>query len=63
MYASMRQLGSPLGFQTAVLSKVGSLEGTVQGAGSMGADYVELPPGFPTNQLPMLTQVLYQAKL
>jgi hypothetical protein len=62
MYASMQQLGGPIGFQTAVLSKDGSLEGTVQGASSMGADYVELPPGFPAGQVPMLTRVLDEAK-
>ena len=62
MYASMQSLGSPLGFQTAVLSKVGSLQGTVQGAASMNASYVELPPGFPVGQVPMLTRVLYHFK-
>jgi hypothetical protein len=48
MYASMQQLGTPLGFQTAVLRKVGNLLTTIQGLIGLGANNVELPPGFET---------------
>ena len=58
MYASMRQLGSPIGFQTAVLSKVGNLIETVQGAAAIGAINVELPPGFAPQTASALAPVL-----
>jgi hypothetical protein len=58
MYASMRQLGSPIGFQTAVLSKVGNLMETVQGAAALGANNVELPPGFAPQTASALAPVL-----
>jgi hypothetical protein len=52
MYATMRQLGGPIGFQTAVLRKVGSLTGTLQGAAQLAASSVELPPGFEAQLTP-----------
>jgi len=48
MYAAMSQLGAPIGFQTAVLSKVGNLTATIQAAQQLQASQVELPPGFQT---------------
>jgi hypothetical protein len=58
MYASMQQLGSPIGFQTAVLSKVGNLLEAVRGAAALGADNVELPPGFSPVDASSLVRVL-----
>jgi hypothetical protein len=46
MYAYMGSLRGPIGFQTAVLRKVGSLNATLDGARRLGASNVELPPGF-----------------
>lgn len=46
MYAAMTRAGGPIGFQTAVLRKVGSLTSTLDTARRLGASHVELPPGF-----------------
>ena len=52
MYAFMTSTGGPIGFQTATLGKVGSIEAVVIGAKSMGAASVELPTGYPTQFTP-----------
>lgn len=57
MYAAMKALGPPIGFQTAVLSNVGNLLATLQGAASLGAGYVELPPGVPVSEMGELSTV------
>lgn len=46
MYASMSMLGKPIAFQTATVSRVGSLPGTLAYAISLGANSVELPGGY-----------------
>lgn len=46
MYAFMTQTGGPIGFQTATLAKVGSIQAVVTGAVSMGAASIELPTGY-----------------
>jgi hypothetical protein len=48
MYASMQSLGTPIGYQTAVLRNVGDLLTTIQGLITLGAGNIELPPGFDT---------------
>lgn len=58
MYTAMQRLGSPIAFQTAVLSKVGNLMATIQGAAALAANNVELPPGYPVQQTSMLNSVL-----
>ena len=58
MYAAMKGLGTPIGFQTAVLSNVGNLLTTLQGAASLGASYVELPPGVPASEMGELSNVV-----
>jgi hypothetical protein len=52
MYAFMTSTGGPIGFQTATLAKVGSIEAVVNGAKSMGAASVELPTGYATQFTP-----------
>ena len=46
MYASMNQLGQPLAFQTATVSRVGNLQSTLAYAVGLGANSVELPGGY-----------------
>jgi hypothetical protein len=46
MYASMQSLGQPLAFQTATVTRVGSLDDTLAYAISLGANSVELPGGY-----------------
>jgi hypothetical protein len=46
MYASMSMLGKPIAFQTATVSRVGSLPGALAYAISLGANSVELPGGY-----------------
>ncbi|MGA7988543.1 MAG: hypothetical protein WCB51_09120 [Candidatus Dormiibacterota bacterium] len=46
MYASMHALGQPIAFQTATLSRIGSLDDTLAYAISLGANSVELPGGY-----------------
>ncbi len=46
MYASMKQLGQPLAFQTATVARVGNLPSTLAYAVSLGANSVELPGGY-----------------
>jgi len=58
MYAAMQRLGAPIGFQTAVLSKVGNLLTTIQGAAALGASCVELPSGFAVSGLGSLSSVV-----
>jgi hypothetical protein len=48
MFASMQSLGTPIGYQTAVLKNVGDLLTTIQGLIALGAGNIELPPGFDT---------------
>ena len=52
MYAFMTSTGGPIGFQTATLAKVGSLEAVVNGAKSMGATSLELPTGYQSQFTP-----------
>lgn len=46
MYAFMSQTGGPMGFQTATISKVGSIQAVLTAAVAMGAGSVELPSGY-----------------
>lgn len=46
MYAFMYQMGAPIGFQTATLAKVGSIQAVVTYAVSMQASSIELPTGY-----------------
>lgn len=46
MYAFMTQTGGPIGFQTATLSKVGSIQAVLNAAIAMGGSSVELPTGY-----------------
>jgi hypothetical protein len=46
MYAFMTSVGGPMGFQTATLAKVGSIQAVVNGAVAMGGASVELPAGY-----------------
>lgn len=46
MYAFMTSVGGPMGFQTATLTKVGSIQAVVNGAVAMGGASVELPAGY-----------------
>jgi hypothetical protein len=46
MYTFMTQMGAPIGFQTATLAKVGSIQAVLTGAVSMGAASFELPTGY-----------------
>jgi hypothetical protein len=46
MYSHIESLGPPIGFQTAVLAKVGDLDATLQTAINLGAGSVELPSGY-----------------
>lgn len=43
MYAKMKQLGRPIGFQTATSARVGDLAKTIDWARTEGAENVELP--------------------
>lgn len=52
MYAFMHLTGGPIGFQTATLAKVGSIEAVLIGAAAMGATSVELPTGYQTQFTP-----------
>lgn len=52
MYAFMSQTGGPIGFQTATLAKVGSIQAVLIGAAAMGATSVELPTGYQTQFTP-----------
>jgi hypothetical protein len=42
----MYQMGAPIGFQTATLAKVGSIQAVVTYAVSMQASSIELPTGY-----------------
>jgi hypothetical protein len=46
MYAYMTSVGGPIGFQTATLLKVGSIQAVVNGAAAMGGTSLELPTGY-----------------
>jgi hypothetical protein len=46
MYQSMTTLGQPIAFQTATVSRIGSLTATLQYAVTLGASSVELPGGY-----------------
>jgi hypothetical protein len=46
MYASIKAAGPHIAFQTAIMSKVGSLSGTLSKAVSLYAEAVELPFGY-----------------
>jgi hypothetical protein len=54
MYDHIQSLGPPIGFQTAVLAKVGDLGATLETAISLGAGSVELPAGFRELQISAL---------
>ncbi len=49
MYNRMKELGPPIAFQTASLSRIGNLSQTLDVAISLGAGSVELPVGFDQN--------------
>lgn len=53
MYTAMTRTGGPIGFQTAVLRKIGSLTSTLDTARRLGASHVELPPGFEAQLTPL----------
>jgi len=55
MYARIQSLGPPISFQTAILSKVGNLGATIEQAIAMGAGSVELPAGFKSLSVPVLS--------
>jgi len=52
MYAYMCGVGGPIGFQTATLSKVGSIQAVLTGAISWGAASLELPSGYQSQVSP-----------
>jgi len=52
MYAYMCGVGGPLGFQTATLAKVGSIQAVLTGAIGWGAASVELPTGYQSQLTP-----------
>ncbi len=58
MYAFMKSTGGPIGFQTATLAKVGSLQAVVNGAKSMGATSLELPTGYQSQFTPVQLMTL-----
>jgi hypothetical protein len=47
MYATMKQLGAPIAFETALDTRVGDLTSTLQWAQQEGAECVELPAAGP----------------
>jgi hypothetical protein len=55
MYDRIQLLGPPIAFQTATLSKVGNLAATIDSAITFGAGSVELPGGFQSVSLAMLS--------
>ena len=52
MYAYMCGVGGPLGFQTATLAKVGSIQAVLNGAIGWGAASLELPSGYQSQLTP-----------
>jgi hypothetical protein len=46
LYQQMRQLGPPIGFQTAASKRVGNVTATIALAAQLGASSVELPAGY-----------------
>jgi hypothetical protein len=56
MYAAMKQLGAPIGFQTATSARVGDLASTLAWAQQEGAECVELPTaqGSSTSTTPLV---------
>jgi hypothetical protein len=61
MYAYMESLGPPIGFQTAVIGKVGDLGATLLTAIGLGAGSVELPAGY--QQTPAAALATYDHSL
>jgi hypothetical protein len=61
MYAFMTSTGGPMGFQTATLAKVGSLDAVIKGAKAMGATSVELPTGYQSQLTPTQLTTLGQS--
>jgi hypothetical protein len=52
LYAAMKALGGPIGFQTATPDKIGDLSGTLAWAVQQGAAHVELPISYKTDATP-----------
>ena len=52
MYSYMCGVGGPLGFQTATLAKVGSIQAVLNGAIGWGAASLELPSGYQSQLTP-----------
>ena len=52
MYSYMCGVGGPMGFQTATISKVGSIQAVLDGAIAWGAASLELPTGYPSQLTP-----------
>lgn len=48
MYSSMKALGAPFAFQTAIMAKIGDLQWVLDWAAADGAASVELPTGYET---------------
>jgi hypothetical protein len=61
LYAQIKSLGPPIAFQTAVLNKVGNLGATIDAAIALGAGSVELPAGF--ESLPVSVLTSYNSRL
>jgi hypothetical protein len=58
MYAFMTKTGGSIGFQTATLVKVGSIQAVIAWAVAMGADSLELPTGYTSQFTPAQFTVL-----
>ena len=52
MYSYMCGVGGPMGFQTATISKVGSIQAVLDGAVAWGAASLELPTGYQSQLTP-----------
>lgn len=57
MYSSMKALGAPFAFQTAIMAKIGDLQWVLDWAAADGAASVELPTGYESTSPSSLTSV------